>query len=260
MYGVTAFVKVLITQQLNAFEILFSARKQSIGAQRKRLNTSPFHSLLNNETSARVLTHYIHTIFFNMKEERRGKKREREHKKERMSKPTTNDARRPEAVKPLSRKWKSFTGFSVFDRPFVYHSLNGSSDLEGSITPRSYTWVYVNCHLCRSAIIHEAVNFYFFRSPKRIDREDSFRSFEWRVSAIQSAVRLVGAVHAKVVTVGTARWWFICRVNRKTKPLDGFIAERTRTRERSMQCFWGGCIWNSNGLAISRRKITYVDY
>jgi len=43
----------------------------------------------------------------------------------------------------------------------------------------------VNCHLCHLTIIHKAVNFYFFRSPKHIDRE---ASFERRVSPIQSAV------------------------------------------------------------------------
>lgn len=38
IHGEIAPVKILITQQLNASEILFSARKQSIEAQRKQLN------------------------------------------------------------------------------------------------------------------------------------------------------------------------------------------------------------------------------
>jgi len=67
---VSAPVKVLITQQLNGSEILFSAHKQSIGGTKKTINSPLFHSSPNNETPLRVqYTHYIHMIFFNMREE-----------------------------------------------------------------------------------------------------------------------------------------------------------------------------------------------
>lgn len=73
----TVPVKVLITQQLNASEILFSARKQSIGVQRKRLNSTLFHSLSDNET-VRTNALYSYRIF----QHKRREKRERETDKE----------------------------------------------------------------------------------------------------------------------------------------------------------------------------------
>jgi len=196
---VTAPVKVLITQQLNGSEILFSAHKQSIGAQRKRkrINSSLFHSSSNNEIPVRVqYTHYIHMIFFNMKEEKRERETKREYEKERMSKPITNGGRNP-----LSRKWNSFSGFSVFDRPFVYHSMNGSLDLEGSITPTSNVsmstvisviqllstkpWISISSVLPNISI----------ERPLSAHSSDEFLPFNRQYS---------WSVHAKIVTVRTA--------------------------------------------------------
>jgi len=172
-----------------------------------------------------------------------------------MSKPITNGGRNP-----LSRKWNSFSGFSVFDRPFVYHSLNGSLDLEGSITPTSnvsmLTVISVIQLLSTKPWISISSVFpnISIERPLSAHSSDEFlpsnRQYSWSVLCMQRSLRSV------------PRWWFICRVNRKTKPLDSLTAKE-RERERSMQSECKAlreCIWNSNGLEISKGKITYVDY
>jgi len=150
---------------------------------------------------------------------------------------------------PLSRKWNSFTGFSAFDSPFVYYSLNGSLDLEGSITPHS---TFISESICQLPSL--SFNYYpwsreflflsFSQSSISIERPLPARSSDEFLPSNRQYGWSVDAVHAKIVTVGTARWWFICRVNRKTKPLDSLTAKE-RGRELSMQSDASGSVFET---------------
>lgn len=138
----------------------------------------------------------------------------------------------------LSRKWNSFTGFSAFDRPFVYHSRWMTVRIWKDRllrVQRSHIRVYVNSATSVAQLLSMKpwVSIFFFYSPKRIDR-GLFQLVRMTSNSVQSAVPTSMLCMQRSLP-SAPHWWFICRVNRKTKPFDSLTAEKTQMQSRTSE-------------------------
>lgn len=112
---------------------------------------------------------------------------EREKKFERICVSITDDGQNR-----LSRKWNSFTGFSVFDRPFVYRSRWMAVWIWKDRllrAQRSHIRVYVNSATSVAQLLSMKpwISIFFFYPPKRIDRS-LILLVQMTSNSVQSAV------------------------------------------------------------------------
>lgn len=127
---------------------------------------------------------------------------EKERECERMYVSITDDGQNQ-----LSRKWNSFTGFSVFDRSFVYRSRWMAVWIWKDRllrAQRSHIRVYVNSATSVAQLLYlwsrEFLFFFLFSQTYR-SRSLPARSNDVQFRPIRSSD--VDAVHAKIVTLGT---------------------------------------------------------